>query len=60
MIDYVTRWLKITKYDDKRAIPIANLVETMWLTRYTIPTEIRYDQGSEFIGHEFRKYLIEI
>ena len=22
--------------------------------------EIIYDQGSEFIGHEFRKYLIEI
>ena len=59
MIDYVTGWLKITKYDDKRAIPIANLVETMWLTRYTTPMEITYDHGSEFIGHEFRKYPIE-
>ena len=24
------------------------------------PTEIIYDQGSEFIGHEFRKSLIEM
>ena len=39
---------------------MANLVETMWLSRYPRPTEIMYDQGSEFIGHEFRKFLIEI
>ena len=41
-------------------ISIANLVGTMWLSRYPNPMEITYDQGSEFIGHEFRKYLIEI
>ena len=38
---------------------IVNLVETTWLTRLHIPTEIMYDQGSEFIGQEFRKSLIE-
>ena len=32
-----------------------NLVETTWLTRYPRPMEITYYQGSEFIGHEFRK-----
>ena len=32
----------------------------MWLSRYpTIPIEITYYQGKEFIGHEFRKSLIE-
>ena len=31
----------------------------MRLTRYTRPIQITYDQGSEFIGHEFRKSLIE-
>ena len=31
----------------------------MWLSRYPRPIEIRYDQGSEFIGHEFIKSLIE-
>ena len=33
MIDHVTGWFEITQYDNKRAISIANLVETMWLTR---------------------------
>ena len=59
MIDPVTGWFKITQYDDKRVISITNLVETTWLVRYPRPTEITYDQGSEFIGHEFRKSLIE-
>ena len=59
MIDPVTGWFEITRYDDKRAISIANLVETTWLTRYPRPMEITYDQGLEFIGHEFRKYLTE-
>ena len=30
------------------------LVETTWLSRYLIPTEITYDRGSEFIVHGFR------
>ena len=49
MIDPVTRWFKITQYNDKIAASIANLVETMWLTRYIRPTEITYDQGSELL-----------
>ena len=47
------------QYDDKIAISIANLVETTQLTRYSRPIELKYDRGSEFIGHEFRKTLIE-
>ena len=39
---------------------MANLVETVWLSRYTITIEIKYGQGKEFIGHEFRKPLIEM
>ena len=31
----------------------------MWMSRCPIPMEIMYDQGSEFIGHNFRKSLIE-
>ena len=53
------RVVKKKKYDDKRAISITNLVETTWLTRYSIPREITYDKGFEFIGHEFIKPLIE-
>ena len=32
----------------------------MWLNIYPIPTEMAYEQGPEFIGHEFIKSLIEI
>ena len=59
MIDPVTGWFEITKYDNKRAISIANLVETTLLNIYHIPMEITYDQGSEFIVREFIKSLIE-
>ena len=59
MIYPVTRWFEVVRYDDKRAIPIANLVETAWLSIYPRPTKITYDQGKEFIGNEFRKPLIE-
>ena len=54
MIDLVTGWFKITQYHDKKAISIVNLVETMWLTIYPRPIEIKSDQGSEFIVREFR------
>ena len=43
----------------KKAISIANLVETMWLSRYPIEIENTYDQVKEFIGNKFRKSLIE-
>ena len=52
MIDPVTGWFEITQYDDKRAISIAELVETTWLTRYPRPMEIMSDQIQEFIGHK--------
>ena len=45
VVDPVTGWFKITQYDNKRAISIANLVETTWLTRYPRPTGIMYEQG---------------
>lgn len=54
MIDPVTGWFEIIRYDDKRAITIANLVEQTWLSRYPWQTLITYDRGSEFIGHEFK------
>ena len=46
MIYPVTGLSKITQYYDKRAISIVNLLETTWVTIYSRPTEIMYDQGS--------------
>ena len=45
MIDSVTGWFEVTQYNDKRAMEIANLVETTLLSRYPIPMDITYDQG---------------
>ena len=55
MIDPVTGWFEIVHYDDKIVITTANSVENTWLYRYPRPIDIKYDQGKEFIGHEFRK-----
>ena len=46
MIDPVAEWFEITEHNDKIETSIANLVETKWLSRYPIPIEIVYDQGS--------------
>ena len=59
MIYPVTGWFEITQHDYKTTTSIENLVETTWLTRYPRQRETTYDQGSEFIGNDFRKYLIE-
>ena len=45
MIDPVTGWFEVTQHNDKRAMPIAKLVKTMWLSRYPRPMDIIYDQG---------------
>ena len=59
MIYPVNRWFQITQYNDKKAITIEKLVETMWLSRCPWPVEITYDQGGEFLGNEFKSSLIE-
>ena len=32
------------QYNDNKVFFIMNLVETTWLTRYPLPTDITYDQ----------------
>ena len=45
MIDPIVGGLEIEEYNNKCAIIIENLVETVWLTIYHWPTEIMCDQG---------------
>ena len=40
MIDPVTGWFEVMQYNDKRAMAIANLVETTWIYRYPRPMNI--------------------
>ena len=44
MINLVTGQFEVVRYDDKRAITIANLVETMWLSRNPRPIEVSYNK----------------
>jgi len=50
MIDPATGWFEIEEVSTKRADVIANVLETTWLTRYPLPTEIIADRGTEFMG----------
>ena len=59
IIDPVTGGFEVTQYRDKKVMTIVNLVETTWLVRYPWPVEITYDQGVEFLGHEFKNSLIK-
>ena len=58
VIDPITGWFEIVQYNDKIVISIVNFFETTWLSGYSRPMEIMYDQGSEFIGNHFRESLI--
>ena len=44
MINPVIGWFEFVRYDDKRAINIANLVGIIWLYRYPRPIEIMHKQ----------------
>ena len=57
MIDPATGWFEIHQYDDKRSITVANIVEQEWFCRYPWPTQITFDRGSEFIGHDFQDLI---
>ena len=53
MIDPATRWFEIAPYENKESNTIANIIEQQWLTWYPLPTQVTFDRGNEFIGHEF-------
>ena len=50
----------MAQHHNKIVISVENLVEVTWLSRYPRRMEITYNRGSEFIGYEFKKYLIEM
>ena len=59
MINPIKGLFEINPYNDKKVRTITNLVETTWLTRYPWPTQITYDQESQFIGNELKDNLIK-
>jgi hypothetical protein len=57
IIDPATSWFEIYQYDGKQAITVANIAKEEWFSRYPWPTQVTFDRGLEFIGHEFKKML---
>jgi len=57
MIDPATGWFEVHQFNDKRSITVANIVEQQWFCRYPWPTQITFDRGSEFIGHDFQDMI---
>ena len=53
MIDPGTGLFEITKYSNKKAMTITNLVEATFLLWHPWPVEITYDRGGEFPGNDF-------
>src|SRR6476660_6676409 len=58
MIDPVSGWFKIHQYGDKQSVTIANIAEQEWFSRYPWPTQVTFDRGSEFIGHDFKHMIL--
>lgn len=54
MIDPVTIWFEIVRYNDKKAYIIANLWYKWMLCGYPRPVIITYDSGNELLGHVFK------
>jgi len=57
MIDPATSWFKVHEIPDKKSITVANIVEQEWFSRYPWPTQVVYDRGSEFMGHDFKNMV---
>ena len=57
IVDPLTGWFEMHLFGDKKSITVANIVEQQWLSRYPWPTQITFDRGSEFIGHDFQDML---
>ena len=43
MIEPFTGWFEVTQYRNKKAMTIANVLETTWLVQYPWLVEIMYD-----------------
>jgi hypothetical protein len=57
MIDPATGWFEVHQIDDKKSVTVSNVVEQEWFSRYPWPSQVTFDRGKEFIGHDFQNML---
>ncbi len=58
MIDPASSWFKIHQYRDKQSVTIANIAEQECFLQYPWPTQVTFDRGSKFIGHDFKHMIL--
>ena len=58
-IDTVSNYPEIIRLNNKTSQHVAQQFENLWLSRYPRPVRCIYDQGAEFIGHDFQSMLDE-
>ena len=56
-IDTVTNYPEIVRLNNKTSLHVAQQFENSWLSRYPRPMRCIYDQGPEFMGHDFQSML---
>ena len=56
-IDTVTNYPEIVRLNNMTSLHIAQQFENLWLSRYPHPVRCIYDQGPEFMGHDFQSML---
>jgi hypothetical protein len=57
VINKATTWPEFIAIQNKTSYRIAILFDSEWLCRYPRPARVVYDNGSEFVGHEFQELL---
>jgi hypothetical protein len=57
IIDTVTNYCELIRINNKSARHVALQLENAWLSRYPRPVRCLFDQGGEFIGHDFVRVL---
>jgi hypothetical protein len=57
MINPAISWFEIHQYNDRQAITVASTAKEEWFSRYPWPTQVTFDHGSDFVGHELKKTL---
>jgi hypothetical protein len=57
IIDKATGWPEFVATRNKTSFHIALLFDSEWLCRNPRPARVVYDNGTEFVGHEFQEML---
>ena len=58
MIDPATSFLELHSIDNKKSFAASRKVDSQWHCRYPCPLEVMRDHGNEFLGFDFKEFLM--